>query len=94
MCTKKGILHHVVDAEAFEWVQGQADLLTYSFGSHTAKHHFCRHCGVHAFYVPRSHPEGFSVNVRCLDEGFERFTIQPFDGQNWEANIEALRSSR
>ena len=32
-----------------------------------ARHLFCRHCGVKSFYVPRSNPDGFSVNVRCLD---------------------------
>ena len=32
-----------------------------------AKHTFCRVCGIHPFYTPRSHPDGVDVNVRCLD---------------------------
>ena len=40
---------------------------------------------------PRSHPDGFSVNFRCLDstDGFE-VTINPFDGRDWERNAHAL----
>ena len=57
-----------------------------------AKHTFCRTCGIHAFYTPRSHPDGIDVNVRCLDDdAVERFTTTPFDGKEWEANVETIR---
>ena len=37
-------------------------------------------------FVPRSHPDGYSVNARCLDEGtVEALDIEPFDGREWEA---------
>jgi hypothetical protein len=55
------------------------------FNTRTAKHLFCSNCGIKSFYVPRSHPDGFSVNARCLDEGtVERMTIRPADGREWE----------
>jgi hypothetical protein len=41
---------------------------------------------IHAFYVPRSDPEKFSVNARCLDN-FDPAQVRPrrfFDGRNWE----------
>lgn len=92
ICTKKGFLHLIVGAENFELLSGSESLRTYTFNTGTAKHHFCRHCGVHPFYVPRSHPDGFSVNLRCLDGDVEgEFTIAPFDGQNWEANADRIR---
>ena len=56
ICTKKGILHLIVPPEQFELLQGEEDLATYQFNTNTAKHTFCRHCGIHAFYVPRSDP--------------------------------------
>jgi hypothetical protein len=35
--------------------------------------------------VPRSNPDGYSVNLRCVDRStFEHVAIEPFDGQNWE----------
>lgn len=88
VCTRKGILHLIVDADSFELLQGAEDLATYTFGTHTARHHFCRRCGIHPFYVPRSHPDGFDVNVRCLDAvDLDDWTVVPFDGRNWEDSV-------
>ena len=88
ICTKKGFLHLIVPPEQFELLQGAEDLTTYQFNTLTAKHSFCRHCGIHAFNIPRSNPDKVSVNVRCLD-GIDLAEIRPqnFDGQNWEAAI-------
>jgi hypothetical protein len=86
ICTKKAILHLLVSPENFELLQGEADLATYQFNTNTAKHTFCRHCGIHAFYVPRSDPDKIRVNARCL-EGIDPAALEPtsfFDGRNWE----------
>jgi hypothetical protein len=49
------------------------------------KHLFCSVCGIKSFYVPRSHPDGFSVNARCLDAGtVQGMTVKKMDGVNWE----------
>jgi hypothetical protein len=85
ICSKVGYQHLVVPADRFKLVSGSEVLTTYTFNTHTAKHLFCSVCGVKSFYVPRSHPDGFSVNARCLDAGtVEEITIRPFDGQHWE----------
>lgn len=93
ICTKKGFVHLLVAEEDFELLRGADALTTYTFGTHTAKHHFCRHCGIHSYYRPRSHPERIDVNVRCL-EGVEPsdFRLSTFDGQNWEGSVEELRA--
>jgi hypothetical protein len=85
MCTKKGFLHLIVPREQFELVSGADDLATYEFNTRVAKHHFCRHCGIHSFYVPRSDPDKIDVNARCLD-GVDPETLRarPFDGRHWE----------
>ena len=86
ICAKSGYLHLVVPAERFKLLSGRESLTTYTFNTATAKHLFCCVCGIKSFYVPRSHPEGFSVNLRCLDEGtIEEVAIRKFDGQHWEA---------
>lgn len=91
LCTKTGFLHLIVEKSAFRLIQGEDALTTYTFNTGTAKHLFCRYCGIKSFYVPRSHPNGYSVNARCLDEGtLEGMNIKPFDGQNWEASIDSL----
>ena len=54
---------------------------------------FCKHCGIHSFYNPRTHPEKISVNVRCLDDfdlKKEAPIIVTFDGRNWEESFKSL----
>ena len=67
ICTKKGFLHLIVPRDRFELLAGRDDLTTYRFNTGVAQHTFCRHCGIYAFYVPRSDPDKVDVNVRCLD---------------------------
>jgi len=67
----------------------------YTFDSAEAKHHYCQTCGIKSFYIPRSHPDGYSVNARCLDDkNIKSVNITPFDGKNWEDNIDVLPNSR
>ncbi|RMG16890.1 MAG: GFA family protein [Deltaproteobacteria bacterium] len=89
ICTKKGFVHLIVPPDRFELLSGAEVLSTYRFHTETARHHFCRICGIHAFYRPRSHPDAYDVNVRCLDgeDPLEGWTLRPFDGRHWEAHI-------
>jgi hypothetical protein len=85
VCSKAGYLHLIVPADRFKLLTGQEVIATYTFNTGTAKHLFCAVCGIKSFYVPRSHPDGFSVNARCLDAGtVEAMVIVPLDGRNWE----------
>ena len=85
ICSKYGYLHLIVPADRFKLISGRDVLTTYSFNTHIAKHFFCSVCGVKSFYVPRSHPDGISVNVRCIDsDTIESMSVQPFDGREWE----------
>jgi centromere protein V len=85
ICAPGAYRHLIVPRESFRLLRGEEALSTYTFGTHTARHHFCRTCGVKSFYVPRSHPDGFSVNARCLEPGtVKAIRVRPFDGANWE----------
>jgi len=82
----------IVPKENFHLLTGENDYSTYTFDTHEAKHHFCKTCGIKSFYVPRSHPNGISVNARCLNDfDVTGHKVEKFDGQNWEANIEKLQ---
>ena len=95
ICSKSGYLHLIVPKSRFKLVSGEDTLTTYQFNTKTAKHLFCSVCGIKAFYVPRSNPEGFSVNVRCLDEGtVTGMTLRKIDGRNWEKHYPAGRGER
>ena len=92
ICAMKGFVHLIVPPAQFELLSGEEDLSEYRFGTRTARHRFCRHCGVQSYYTPRSHPNDVSVNVRCLDTGQEDgFDVQPFDGANWEKNVAGIQ---
>ncbi len=90
MCEKSGLLHIVTPASKFHLLEGEASLSVYTFNSHIAKHYFCTTCGIRPFYVPRSNPDGYSVNARCLDPYPADLEIEAFDGQNWEQHAHTL----
>ena len=91
MCERSGFLHLIVPASRFRLLRGREALSTYTFNTGIARHMFCKVCGIKPFYVPRSNPEGFSVNLRCLDRNNVRSVkVLPFDGQNWEASAATL----
>lgn len=92
ICTKKGFLHLIVPSERFALLRGGSALVTYTFGTHVAQHSFCPTCGIHPFYRPRSHPDHYDVNVRCLDDvPLSQWRISAFDGRNWESAVVTLR---
>ena len=84
MCRKTGYLHLLVEKSRFRLLQGEDSLVTYTFNTGVAKHYFCRTCGIKSFYVPRSHPDGYSVNVRCLDVE-PKMQVRKFDGAHWDS---------
>lgn len=90
ICAKKGFLNLIVPQADFELTQGEDLLQSYRFNTRVAVHRFCKVCGIHPFSHPRSHPGSIDVNARCLDGGYAFLTIEPFDGQNWEANIDSI----
>jgi hypothetical protein len=93
VCSMVGYLHLIVPAERFRLISGRDALTTYTFNTGVAQHRFCSVCGVKSFYVPRSHPDGFSVNARCLDAGtVESMSVAPFDGRDWEAARATLQA--
>ena len=91
ICRMTGYLHLIVPKSRFRLLAGKEKVTTYVFNTGTAKHLFCSACGIKSFYVPRSHPDGYSVNFRCLDaEDFRSVLTTEFDGRNWEQHIGEL----
>jgi len=92
ICTKAGYLHWIVPASAFRLLSDRDALTEYRFNTGAARHLFCSTCGVKSFYRPRSHPEGWSINARCLDQPLPDVEVDQFDGQNWEQAKARLQS--
>jgi len=84
ICSMTGYLHLIVPDARFRLTEGRRETSTYRFGTGKARHIFCSQCGIKSFYRPRSHPEGISVNLRCIDEWRDiAVRIVPFEGQDW-----------
>lgn len=91
ICSMTGFLHLIISRDAFRLIRGADEIVTYTFNTGVAQHYFCRHCGVKSWYIPRSHPDGISVNANCLRPGtIASITTKAFDGRNWEQNISQL----
>jgi hypothetical protein len=91
MCSMTGFVHVIVPESRFRLLRGEAEIATYTFNTGVAKHLFCSVCGVKSFYRPRSNPDGWSVNARCLDEATRpALNLSEFDGRNWEAHAAEL----
>ena len=95
ICSKCGYLHLIVPKSQFRLIRGAEALTSYRFNTEVADHLFCSVCGIKAFYVPRSHPDGYSVNARTLDPGtIAELIVKPFNGAEWEAHIDELEPLR
>jgi len=74
-----------VPASRVRLLTDEKALTTYTFNTGVAQHRFCTVCGIKSFYVSRPNPDGFSVNLRCINQStFDSVTLEPFDGKNWE----------
>jgi hypothetical protein len=92
ICRMSGYQHLIVPRTRFRLLQGADSLTEYRFNTGTARHLFCRHCGVKSFYVPRSNPDGYSVNVRCLDPAtIENIEVELFDDRDRAAAEARIR---
>ncbi len=87
ICARTGYVHVIVPESRFRLLQGRESLTEYVFATGVARHLFCRVCGIKSFYRPRTNPDGWSVNARCLDDQTDLvLNIAPFDGRDWERN--------
>jgi hypothetical protein len=94
ICSMYGYLHLIVPADRFKLISGREALSTYSFNTRMAQHFFCSTCGVKSFYIPRSHPDGVSVNARCIvSDTIESMSVTPFDGREWDKGRAEFRDA-
>ena len=92
ICRMSGYLHLIVPRTHFRLLRGAEALSEYRFNAGIAQHLFCSRCGVKSFYVPRSNPDGYSVNLRCLDRAtVTEVTVEPFDDNDRAASEARVR---
>ncbi|KAL5811825.1 hypothetical protein ACOSQ3_026775 [Xanthoceras sorbifolium] len=94
-CSMRGNIHFSVPSERFELLGVSKEFLTtYTFGTHTAKHTFCKVCGITSIYISQSNPDDVSVTFRCVDSGtLSHVEIKEFDGRNWESSYNSMKQT-
>lgn len=69
-------------------LSGAENLSLYSWGTHTARHYFCKTCGIYLYHQRRSDPAECGVNLGCI-EGVLPWEFEPVrwtDGINHVAD--------
>lgn len=72
-CRMRGNIAVTAGLDGLAFIAGEANLTLYQFNTRTARHYFCRTCGIHTHHQRRSDPRQLGINVACL-EG-----VSPFD---------------
>ena len=67
ICRRKNALMVKVHEDDFNLLAGQDALSLYQFHTHTAKHYFCKICGIYPFHRKRMAPDSYGINVFCLE---------------------------
>jgi hypothetical protein len=68
MCHRRNAVMVKVHEDQFELLSGQDSLTEYQFHTRTARHFFCKTCGIYPFHRKRVTPDHFGINVACLDD--------------------------
>ena len=67
LCRRRGAIAASVLLSNIKIVEGEEFLVLYQFNTKTAKHYFCRQCGIYTHHQRRSNPEQYGFNVVCLE---------------------------
>ena len=82
MCKILDYEHLFIRHDNFKIIEGKSLITEHSFGTKQAKHLFCKKCGIKSFYQPRSHPDSFSINLKCVLKPPKISNVVHFDGKN------------
>lgn len=76
LCSRKGAIIASVPVEKLSVVKGEDNLSLYQWNTKTAKHYFCKTCGIYTHHQRRSNPTQFGFNIACING------VNPFDFKN------------
>ena len=67
LCRRKGVVMAAVPLQRLSVIRGKENLALYQWNTKTAKHYFCKTCGIYTHHARRSDPNEYGVNIGCLD---------------------------
>ncbi|WP_170340688.1 GFA family protein [Ruegeria arenilitoris] len=66
-CIRRGAAAVTAITESLRILEGAENLSLYTWGTHTAKHYFCKTCGIYVYHQRRSDPAECGVNLGCIE---------------------------
>ena len=85
ICSRKGAMMstEVIPIEKLNIDATEGSLGLYQFGPKTAKHFFCKTCGIYPFHETARAPGHYRVNLGCIEDlDTSDFEVDLFDGKN------------
>ena len=85
LCSRKGAIMtpQTIPIETLTIEAESGVMSLYQFGAETAKHFFCKNCGIYTFHETARFPGQYRVNIGCLhDFDSTDLAIDIFDGKN------------
>ena len=67
LCRRRGAIAGTVSLAGLRVVAGEDALSCYQFNTHTARHYFCRHCGICTHHQRRSNPDEYGYKIAYLE---------------------------
>lgn len=66
-CRRRGAAALTVPLDGLKILRGAVCLTLYQWGSKTAKHYFCKTCGIYTHHQRRSNPNEYGINLGALN---------------------------
>lgn len=88
LCRRRGAITASIPLSGIKIVKGENLLTLYQFNTKTAKHYFCKVCGIYTHHQRRSNPKQYGFNVACLDgiNPLRILDVPTYDGVNHPAD--------
>ncbi|WP_417816705.1 GFA family protein [Tritonibacter scottomollicae] len=86
-CLRRGAPAVTALTQSLKVLRGSEALSCYTWGSHTAKHYFCKICGIYVYHQRRSDPAQCGVNLGCIEGGNPRTHADSFGDIPWTDGV-------
>jgi len=86
-CLRRGAPAVTARSDSLTILRGAEMLTLYTWGSHTAKHYFCKTCGIYLYHQRRADPAECGVNLGCIDGGNPRTHAETFGPIPWTDGV-------
>ncbi|MGR3621729.1 GFA family protein [Pseudophaeobacter sp.] len=86
-CRRRGAAAVTALTSTLRVTRGADNLSLYTWGTGTAKHYFCKTCGIYTHHQRRSDPKECGVNLGCIDGGNPRSHPETYGEIPWNDGV-------